>query len=107
VHATVQIFRGVAFIRLTGEFTFKAIREFSAEYKDPLSAPDVSELVVDFAHVVYLDSAALGALLLLQDKARKANKRVFLSNCAGRVKEVLELANFHKVFSFRDEMVAT
>jgi anti-anti-sigma factor len=53
---------------------------------------------VDLAQVEYLDSSALGMLLMLRDKIKASNRRVSLINCRGPVKQVLEIANFSKLF---------
>jgi HptB-dependent secretion and biofilm anti anti-sigma factor len=55
--------------------------------------------VVDFGRVDYLDSSALGMLLLLREKAEAAGKKVSLANLSGTVKQVLEIANFGKLFT--------
>ena len=51
--------------------------------------------------VQYIDSAALGILLLLRDRATSLNKQVELHNLQGTAKEVLEIANFQKIFTIR------
>jgi len=61
----------------------------------------VREIVIDFGEVDYLDSSALGMLLLLREKADGASKRVVLAGLQGTVKQVLEIANFGKLFSIR------
>lgn len=58
-------------------------------------------VVVDLQQVQYIDSAALGILLLLRDKAAAQGAKVELANLQGTVKDVLEIANFHKIFSIR------
>jgi anti-anti-sigma factor len=58
-------------------------------------------IVVDLQQVQYIDSAALGILLLLRDKAGAQGAKVELANLQGTVKDVLEIANFHKIFSIR------
>ena len=49
----------------------------------------------------YLDSSALGMLLMLREKAQAANKTVVLSNCRGAARQVLDIANFGKLFSMK------
>lgn len=48
--------------------------------------------------VDYLDSSALGMLLMLRDKLGGANKEVALVGVRGNVKQVLDIANFAKLF---------
>lgn len=92
---------GTARIQLHGRFDFGAHRDFKSSYESPLSAPDVRELEIDMGGVEYLDSSALGMLLILKDRAKASNKAVALSNCRGAVKQVLEIANFAKLFPIR------
>ena len=56
-----------------------------------------TELVVDFSETRYIDSAALGMLLLLGEKAG-GTRRVKLRNASGQPKEALEQANFQRLF---------
>jgi anti-anti-sigma factor len=59
----------------------------------------VSQIQVDLGGVDYLDSSALGMLLMLRDKAKGAGKEVSLANARGSVKQVIEIANFGKLFT--------
>ena len=89
---------GRAVIRLQGRFDFNAHREF----RDAIDAAlklDAREVAVDLAGVDYLDSSALGMLLMLRDKARSLGRAVVLTGSQGAVKQVLDIANFSKLFS--------
>ena len=86
-------------IALKGRFDFSAHRTFRESYAQLLGSNDVCEVEVDFGAVEYLDSCALGMLLMLREKAQAANKRILLSNCKGSVRQVLEIANFSKLFA--------
>jgi anti-anti-sigma factor len=54
---------------------------------------------VDMKEVSYLDSSALGMLLMLRDKAKAASRDVALIGLNGNVRQVLDIANFSKLFS--------
>jgi len=97
----VRTSAGVARIALQGRFDFCAHREFKTSYEAPLSATDVRELEIDMGGVEYLDSSALGMLLILKERAGATNKRVAITNCRGAVKQVLDIANFSKLFPIR------
>ena len=92
---------GVAQIMLQGRFDFCSHREFKTSYEAPLGADDVRELEIDMGGVEYLDSSALGMLLILKERAGASNKRVAITNCRGAVRQVLDIANFSKLFSIR------
>lgn len=89
---------GRTIIRLKGRFDFNSHREFREAVDAALQNDSQQEVQVDFAGVEYLDSSALGMLLMLRDKARGAGKSVSLANCRGAVKQVIEIANFGKLF---------
>jgi hypothetical protein len=40
-------------------------------------------------------------LLMLREKAQAANKTVALTNCTGAVKQILDVANFGRLFPIR------
>jgi HptB-dependent secretion and biofilm anti anti-sigma factor len=86
-------------IRLSGRFDFNAHREFRDAMDKALAQSDVPSIHVDMGEVSYLDSSALGMLLMVRDKARAAGKSVSLANTRGSVRQVLDIANFGKLFT--------
>jgi anti-anti-sigma factor len=92
---------GIARILLQGRFDFGSHRTFKSSYEPPLTCAEVQELEIDMAGVEYLDSSALGMLLILKERAGATNKRVAITNCRGAVKQVLDIANFSKLFVIR------
>jgi len=92
---------GNARLVLRGRFDFQSNREFRTACDNSLAASDVRSIEVDMNAVEYLDSSALGMLLVLRDKGSAANKSVAISNCRGQVREVLDIANFSKLFTIR------
>jgi anti-anti-sigma factor len=91
-----------ATLKLGGRFDFHSHRDFRGAYEKILENGAVREIVVDFGDVDYLDSSALGMLLLLREKAEGRGKSVVLAGMKGTVKQVLDIANFGKLFSIRD-----
>jgi anti-anti-sigma factor len=89
-----------AILSLQGRFDFSANHLFKKCYEALLLQP-IAELEVDLNAVQYLDSSALGMLLLLKERADLMGKTITLSNCRGDVKHVLEIANFVKLFNMR------
>lgn len=87
-----------ATIKLAGRFDFNTHREFRSAYEGLVTDAGVKEVTVDFSGVDYLDSSALGMLLMLRDKITGAGKEVALANVQGSVKQVLDIANFGKLF---------
>lgn len=98
MQATVSKDSSRATLKLNGRFDFNTHRDFRAAYEPVLTDPDVKSLSVDFSGVDYLDSSALGMLLMLRDKMGGVNKDVSLVGVQGNVKQVLDIANFGKLF---------
>lgn len=84
-------------IKLNGRFDFNAHREFRDGVDRVLK--ESGRVDVDLADVAYLDSSALGMLLMLRDKAKSGNREVRLVNARGSVRQVLDIANFGKLFA--------
>ena len=87
-----------AVIQLSGRFVFDAHRNFKQATDTALTHDGVREVVVDLARVEYLDSSALGMLLMLKERCEAAGRAVALRGAAGVVAKVLEVANFNRLF---------
>ena len=98
MQTSVQVEAGKAVVKLTGRFDFNTHREFRGAYEPLVSNGEVRSVVVDFTGVDYLDSSALGMLLMLRDKLGGVGKEVALTGVRGNVKQVLDIANFGKLF---------
>lgn len=96
-----QVVDTKAVLNLNGRFDFHSHRDFRAAYESALEAAGVREIEINFAEVDYLDSSALGMLLLLREKAEALGKRVVLAGLRGTVKQVLDIANFGKLFAVK------
>lgn len=83
-------------IELRGRFDFSCRADFRAAYA---SAPAGARFIVDMTRVDYVDSAALGMLLLLRDHTGSA-ANVVIAGCHGQPEQVLRIANFHRIFRF-------
>lgn len=97
MQAIVTVAEGRAVIRLEGRFDFNSHRDFRDAIDAVLESAALM-IAVDFAGVEYLDSSALGMLLMLRDGAKGAAREVTLVNCRGAVKQILDIANFGKLF---------
>jgi len=90
---------GAFLISITGRFDFSSHPEFRATFAG--LAPGVA-VIVDFSATTYVDSAALGMLLLLRDRVGDA-RLIKLVNCKGQPDQVLRIANFHKIFRYESQ----
>lgn len=82
-------------IKIQGRFDFAMQGEFRKAYE---MAPSNSDFILDFATADYMDSSALGMLLLLRDYAGADNSKIELKNCRSEIKNILEISNFHQLF---------
>jgi len=98
MQVTVTKDRNRAVLKLAGRFDFNTHREFRAAVEPLELDVELAAVTIDFSEVEYLDSSALGMLLMLRDKMGGAKKDVTLSGVHGNVKQVLDIANFDKLF---------
>ncbi|KAA8694773.1 STAS domain-containing protein [Pseudomonas caricapapayae] len=80
---------------IEGRFDFNSHQAFRAAYED---YPQTLSYVVDLRGTHYLDSSALGMLLLLRDHAGGDKAVVRLVNCTPDVLKILAISNFSKLF---------
>ncbi|MBC3765452.1 STAS domain-containing protein [Neptunicella marina] len=85
---------------LPEKFDFGFNKEFMQQYQSGLSREGVTRIVLDFNRVTYLDSSALGMMVLLQKRAKEKNIRAVVRCAKGTANEVLKMANFQKLFDF-------
>lgn len=80
-------------IRVSGRFDFSTHREFREVWT---SCGPAQSCVIDMERVSYVDSSALGMLLLLREDYPK----VQIKNCPPAVKKVFSIARFEALFDF-------
>ncbi|MBD8494726.1 STAS domain-containing protein [Pseudomonas syringae] len=80
---------------IEGRFDFASHQAFRAAYQDHSAELDY---VVDLRGTHYLDSSALGMLLLLRDHAGGDKAVVQLVNCTPDVIKILTISNFSRLF---------
>lgn len=88
----------VAVISPGGRFNFKIHPDFKRCSDAALADDKVRSIAIDMQAVEYLDSSALGMLLLLRERAQERGLSVQLRNCRASVREILDIANFGSIF---------
>ncbi|MBH2037968.1 MAG: STAS domain-containing protein [Pseudomonadales bacterium] len=83
-------------IAIQGRFDFGAHQEFRDAYERVEGTP--KRYQVDLQGTTYLDSSALGMLLLLRDHAGGDHAQIRLLNCNGDVRKILAISNFEQLF---------
>ncbi|WPN48767.1 MULTISPECIES: STAS domain-containing protein [unclassified Pseudomonas] len=81
-------------ISIKGRFDFAKHQEFRESYEDKT----LSAVVVDLKEATYLDSSALGMLLLLRDHAGGDDSDIQVINSTPDVRKILAISNFDKLF---------
>jgi anti-anti-sigma factor len=85
-------------ISVKGRFDFAKHQEFRQSYERPGSKVP-SSVVVDLKEATYLDSSALGMLLLLRDHAGGDDSNIRVVNSSSDVRKILAISNFDKLFN--------
>lgn len=83
-------------IAVEGRFDFSAHKEFRESYENVDDIPKCYR--IDMKEANYIDSSALGMLLLLRDYAGGDDAKVEIVNCAADVKKILTISNFDQLF---------
>jgi len=83
-------------IRVDGRFDFSCQKEFRETYRNNCSPGQVFQ--VELARTEYMDSSALGMLLLLKEHADGCKGKVILNKPAEGIRKILDMANFKRQF---------
>lgn len=92
-------------LHIKGRFDFNLHQQFRAAIES-IDA-QVEQYIVDLSESDYMDSAALGMLLLLLEKADNERGRVRIINPNSTITKILEIANFHILFDIAVENTAS
>ena len=88
-------------IKLPERFDFSYHKIFYDHTAKALKQTAHQEVIADFSQVEYLDSSALGMLVMLQKKCAEVNKKVVIVNASGTPYDILEVANMGKIVEIR------
>ncbi len=74
------------------------------EFRDTYRSLDLGqlEIVVDFARTEYIDSAALGMLLVLRELAGGDSAKIILKSCQPSVRQIMDITRLNKLFKLSD-----
>ncbi|MEE4245116.1 MAG: STAS domain-containing protein [Kangiellaceae bacterium] len=84
-------------IKVSGKFDFSCHQDFRSTYEDLAERPE--SFTIDLSETTYLDSSALGMLLLLRDFAGGDNASISITNCNTDIKKILTISNFEQLFN--------
>lgn len=89
-------------LHLEGTFNFDGHTAFREATTPLLESHGFPAIVLDLSGVVYMDSAALGMLLLLRERAEAKGLKVVLSRPSPAVSGILQIVQFGKLFDIRE-----
>lgn len=87
-------------VKLPSRFDYAYHKQFNQTCSELMSSEQVNEIILDFGIVEYLDSSALGMLVMLQKKASNAFKKIKIKSARGATEEILRMANIQKMIEF-------
>lgn len=89
----------ISVIYLNGRFVFDCHKDFRNATDQALERSGTRVIQLDMGKVEYLDSSALGMLLMLKEKSEKSGRTIQITHLKGMARQIIEIANFHKVFT--------
>lgn len=84
-------------ISVNGCFDVSCYDAFNQSYQAYLALED-TVFVIDMRHTTYLDSSALGMLLLLRERVGGDRNRIRFTHVGSTVMETLRIAHFDQLF---------
>lgn len=89
----------VVTISIDGIFDVSVYELFKEACSEYIS--DTAQFVIDMDKTTYVDSSALGMLLLLREKTQGDKNRVKLVNVSKSVLSILKVAQFQQLFNIQ------
>jgi len=88
---------GQLIIKIQGRFDFSVHQDFKTAYESTdKKSPSYQ---IDMSGTSYLDSSALGMLLLLRDYAGGDAASISISNASADIRKILTISNFEQLFN--------
>ena len=85
-------------LHLTGHFDFTRYYDFRQAYKY-IEKPSSRQFIVDLKDVDWIDSSAMGMLLLLREHIKSDVNNLFIRNAPQIVKDILLTSRFDKLMA--------
>ncbi len=97
VQAKMDSTNGTLQIAVSGRFDFGIHQQF--RQSTDVASQQIKQIELDLSKTDYLDSSALGMLLVLRDKVGENKSAVKIKNAKPDVVKILQIANFDKLFT--------
>jgi anti-anti-sigma factor len=83
-------------------FDFGHYKIFNEQVNQMMQDEQIKTVILDFSRASYLDSSALGMLVLMNKKAKAKSIHTFIRGAKGNAKDILVMANFDQLFDIQD-----
>jgi anti-anti-sigma factor len=91
-------------ISICETFKFPVQAQFRQAYESQLS-DSIKNIIIDFSKTRYMDSSALGMLLILRDFVEEHTsmepEQIKFIRCSQEVKDILEVTHFERLFTIQ------
>ncbi|MDQ7091790.1 MAG: STAS domain-containing protein [Methylococcales bacterium] len=84
-------------VSISGRFDFSIHQNFRKITQQ--TGASVKVIAIDLSETDYMDSSALGMLLVLRDKVNENKEAIIIKNSTEEVRKILKIANFDKLFT--------
>jgi len=92
----------VAELAVSGDFTFNDHEAFRELLVNPSGLTDVDTIIVDMSKLEFIDSAAIGMLIIANDEAALRKHQFILSGAKDQVKMALDIADMKALLKIQD-----
>jgi anti-anti-sigma factor len=82
-------------ISVVGSFSVEVQEDFRASYENSAA----EKYIIDLEQTEYMDSSALGMLLMMREQVGGDDAVILLQNCGQDIKVILNVANFQALFT--------
>ena len=91
---------GLGRVKVSGRMTHKDHKAFR-DILGRINEAKPAKVIFDLAQVEFLDSSALGMLLIVRDATVQQNHTVVLQGASGQVDKLMKIAKLHKYFDIQ------
>jgi len=88
-------------LNMAGRFTFADHVPFR-EVLEEIASPNIEQVRFQMEQLEFIDSAAMGMLLLALEEADKHHKSITLKGANGQVRKMLSVARFDTLFAMEE-----
>ncbi len=98
VTSTVSVDGKEITINIGGRFDFAVQNEFRDGYHS-VGPEDGVSFTIDMSNASYMDSSALGMLLMMREHLGGSDANITISNSSADISNILAVANFQSLFT--------